>query len=242
MVLKRTTILSLADLAYNSVIAAIIDQQFRPGDPLNISELARQLDMSNTPIREALARATSERLVKQVSNKGYMVAPLLSEAEYINLFDTRILLESYAIKHSQSVKLQELRHIITEMSQVESGTTFREYREVIEYDRCFHKLLVDSANNLFVSRAWRDLHCHLHQNRLRYYDTSNAFHLGYAIQEHNTILEYLENGDMTAAAEANMTHLRNTQNRIMRLLDKQPQPLDRVRENGTNHEEKNELI
>jgi len=54
---KRPAYLSLADIAYNALIEAIINQEFQPGAQVSIDSLARQLNMSNTPVREALMRA-----------------------------------------------------------------------------------------------------------------------------------------------------------------------------------------
>jgi DNA-binding GntR family transcriptional regulator len=219
--LKRAPSLSLVQVAYNSIVAAIFDQQLKPSNTLNIDELARQLDMSNTPIREALALAKSEGLVKQVSNKGYSVAELLSEEEYECLFDARILIEEYAVKNIQKVDLNALQQIIAQMNTEEHGTAYNLFQNVYQYDRQFHIILVDAIGNPFISRSWRDLHCHLHQNRLRIYDTSGIFDKNYAIEEHTEVLNHLISDNMTAAANAIVKHLRNTQNRILPLLKTQ---------------------
>jgi DNA-binding GntR family transcriptional regulator len=52
---------SLADIAYTALVSAIVNQDFEPGLQLSIDGLARQLSMSNTPVREALMRAHGER-------------------------------------------------------------------------------------------------------------------------------------------------------------------------------------
>ena len=220
VILKRVSSLSLAQVAYDSIATAIIDQQFKPGDALNIDELARQLEMSNTPIREALARAKSERLVMQVSNKGYSVAQLLSQREYEHLFDTRVLLEGYAVSHIQQVDLDALSQIVQQMTDATQGTVYKDYREYIDLDRQFHTIIVDGAMNSFISQAWRDLHCHLHQNRLRLYDTDGNFDQNNATQEHTNILERLIANDLETATRLNVNHLRDTQQRILPLLEK----------------------
>lgn len=219
-ILKRAPSLSLVEIAYDSITTAIIDQQFKPGSALNIDKIARSLEMSNTPIREALARANSEGLVVQVSNKGYSVSRFLSEKDYQHLFDTRVLLEGYAVSHIQQVDLIALSGIVEQMTAAKNGRVYNDYREYIDYDRQFHSIIIDGANNSYISHAWRDLNCHLHQNRLRLYDTNGSFDQNDATQEHISILDRLKANDFHSAAEVMVNHLRSTQQRILPLLEK----------------------
>src|SRR5215213_3874004 len=96
--IKRPVHLSLVDIAYNALVESIMNQDFQPGGHLSIESLARRLSMSNTPVREALMRADGERLVRQKSNHGFVVAELLTLPEIHQLFDTRHLLEVYAVQ------------------------------------------------------------------------------------------------------------------------------------------------
>src|SRR5690349_1585399 len=95
--LKRQQYLSLTDIAYNTLIEAIINQDFQPGASISIDSLARQLNMSNTPVREALMRAHGERLVNQKTNHGFVVANILTPEEMHQLFEVRHVLEIYAL-------------------------------------------------------------------------------------------------------------------------------------------------
>src|SRR5262249_6664003 len=95
--LKRSAYLSLADIAYNALLEAIINQEFAPGSPVSIDNLARQLNMSNTPVREALMRANGEGLVAQKTNHGFVVADILTAPEMHQLFDVRHTIELHAL-------------------------------------------------------------------------------------------------------------------------------------------------
>jgi DNA-binding GntR family transcriptional regulator len=95
--LKRQPYLSLTDIAYNTLLEAIINQDFQPGASISIDSLARQLNMSNTPVREALMRANGERLVSQKTNHGFVVANILTPTELHHLFDVRHILETHAL-------------------------------------------------------------------------------------------------------------------------------------------------
>ncbi|MEU4184036.1 GntR family transcriptional regulator, partial [Micrococcus luteus] len=64
----------LTDGAYETIKELVMDNQLEPGERINIEELARQLEISTTPVREALARLESDGLVHKRPLTGYAVA------------------------------------------------------------------------------------------------------------------------------------------------------------------------
>lgn len=93
---KRT----LADEAYTELKSRIMRSELIPGAKLSIDGLAKQLAFSQTPIREALARLESEGLLARRPLSGYTVEPLLSAAEFDDLFEIRLMLEPRAARRA----------------------------------------------------------------------------------------------------------------------------------------------
>lgn len=93
---RRTT---LADDVYESVRALVVDHAAAPGQRINIEALARRLEVSPTPVREALARLESDGLVRKRPLAGYPAAPLLSRGEFDELVEMRLILETAAARH-----------------------------------------------------------------------------------------------------------------------------------------------
>lgn len=93
---KRT----LADEAYTELKSRIMRSALVPGAKLSIDGLAKQLAFSQTPIREALARLESEGLLARRPLSGYTVEPLLSAAEFDDLFEIRMMLEPRAARRA----------------------------------------------------------------------------------------------------------------------------------------------
>ena len=91
-VLLRT---SVAEQVYEDIKERIIDQSLLPGARLNIDALARELSVSSTPIREALARLEREQLVSLELYAGYSVAPPPRSDYLEGLLDFRILWEGH---------------------------------------------------------------------------------------------------------------------------------------------------
>ena len=79
----------LADDVYEQIRALIMSDGIAPGARVNIDELARQLDVSPTPVREALARLESEELVSRLPLRGYSVTDLLNRKQVDDLYALR---------------------------------------------------------------------------------------------------------------------------------------------------------
>src|ERR1700730_17239323 len=83
----------LADEIYEILKSRLMDNIVEPGARLSIDGLSRDLKVSPTPIREALARLESDGLVAKRAHVGYTVAPLIDARAFDELFRMRLLLE-----------------------------------------------------------------------------------------------------------------------------------------------------
>lgn len=90
---------TLADEAYRALKQDIILGRYGPGQPLRLDLLRQHYGLSFSPLREALNRLQSERLVVSVALRGFSVAPL-SPSEMRDVTETRILIEGEALRRS----------------------------------------------------------------------------------------------------------------------------------------------
>src|SRR5882757_9435478 len=86
----------LADDVYEAIKTMLMDHAIRPGARISIDGLARDFQVSSTPVREALARLESEGLADKEPLKGYRATPLLTLEEFDDLYRFRQLLEPWA--------------------------------------------------------------------------------------------------------------------------------------------------
>jgi DNA-binding GntR family transcriptional regulator len=93
--LRRST---LGEDVYETLKALVMEHTLAPGDRINIDALARELDVSPTPVREGLARLESDGLVRKRALVGYTVSPLLTRSEFTDMFDMRLVLEGAAAR------------------------------------------------------------------------------------------------------------------------------------------------
>jgi DNA-binding GntR family transcriptional regulator len=217
--LRRTQHLSLVDIAYNALLEAIINQEFEPGAQISIDHLAKQLNMSNTPVREALMRAKGERLVMQKTNYGFVVSRLLTPGELHELFDVRHLLESHAAQNAviTAEAVEELASAVERMAGTPDGAVYVDFKDYMQIDHEFHHGLVALANNNVLLKAWDDLHVHLHLSRL--YTGVGLFDRDDSVNEHQNILDAIQRRDIKQFPILLGQHIKRVEQRMEKFLD-----------------------
>ncbi|MDR3589083.1 MAG: GntR family transcriptional regulator [Negativicutes bacterium] len=161
------------ELVYKEIRTAIVNANFAPGERLVIAYLAKDLHVSESPIREALKRLVSENFVVEQGIALY-VAPL-SEQQFLEMLDVRLQLESIAIsrsaKYIDDEGIQSLRQDINKMQEALEKEDLAGYYALHKkfHDDCFAfcnvpyliRALIDAADHnergikVFKLRIWR---------------------------------------------------------------------------------------
>ena len=160
----------LSDETYLMIRAMIFAHEIVPGDRVNIDALAVQLGVSQTPIREALARLESEDLIAKEALKGYRATNLLTVTEFADLFSFRLLIEPYAAEQAAIlIDSKGIMELQSEISNAKEALNFNDDRlieAITEHDARFHALIAKYSNNKTLASAFTNTHCHLHLFRL----------------------------------------------------------------------------
>jgi DNA-binding GntR family transcriptional regulator len=179
--------------------------------------LSRDLEVSQTPIREALVRLESTGLVVRAALKGYRVAPVLSDKELGDLMDARAVLEPtnarLAASHVTDAFLADLVASIEHLAEAPTGPTFPEYRAYWEADERFHDLIARQADNLFLYRAFEALGGQA--QRFRLFGGLGVSDADSAIAEHRAVLDALRAADPKASFDAMTHHVTNVKTRAL---------------------------
>lgn len=215
---------ALADDVYDAVLALLMDQVIEPGSRASIDGIARQLNVSPTPVREALARLESEGLVVKQALKGYTAAPLLDSEGLRQLFEMRRLMEPYATRNAvgelTTETLAELEELCEAMhasgEAAQSGDDrFRDYKDFADQDAAFHRIIAEHSGNALLSDAIARLRSHMHQYRIYFKHGVVEETSG----EHEAVLEALRAGDAAAAERAMLDHVTKSYTRISASLE-----------------------
>jgi DNA-binding GntR family transcriptional regulator len=202
---------------YEHLKALIMDNQVAPGSKINIEEVARRLEVSHTPLREALARLESDGLAVKVPRRGYVATPLLSPAELDELYELRLLLEPFAAARAAERMTDEgaerLEKELASCQQAPEAPVYEAYGALAAHDRRLHDLVLELAGNQAVRAAFNRTHAHLHLYRLYYgWRTGND-----ALDEHRALVDALIARDADRAAGCMRSHLERARDRIGRM-------------------------
>jgi DNA-binding GntR family transcriptional regulator len=128
-----------------------------PGDRLSESELAQQIKVSRTPLRQALQRLQHEGFVEAMPKIGWLVPPLSFE-KFDELYDFRVLIECFAVRElcaaaEERPELAGLAKIwlVTEQDRLQDAL------EVGLLDEAFHMRIVESTGNHEMLRTYREI-------------------------------------------------------------------------------------
>lgn len=214
---------TLVEQAYDHLLAKLMSLEIAPGERIAIDTVARQLDISQTPIREALSQLEAEKLVSKMPNVGYRASPQMSPEEVRDLYTLRQLIEPYAAARAAESMTAEslaiLEAIDRDMSGVINGDASA-FSRVAEADAALHRLIATSSGNRLIADTIERLHAHLHIFRALY--RTNAPQE--AADEHRVIIDALIAHDPEAAERAVRDHLERSQQRMDRVLAEGPLP------------------
>ena len=138
---------TLADRVFQTLREQILQGNYKPGQKFNIDQLARDLGVSNTPIREAMARLERLGLVEIIPYCGPKIKRL-SVSQLMDLYEVRIALEELAVKLIvQSEDPDVLQGIAEALLMHERAADGNDTRAVVDADRAFHDALVQASGN-----------------------------------------------------------------------------------------------
>ena len=218
----------LASAVYDALKARIMDQAYPPGERLNIDALAIDLSLSPTPVREALARLSAERLVTFEPFKGYRVSPLLTVEQVVDLMHVRRLMEvdaaSLAARRIRLPDLLAIERILKESAHAEVGSWSHGYRQFNQLDQRFHETLVAAADNRFLLQSYRALNVHVELGR--FYRVFLAMDQQATCAEHDAIIQALSLHDADRAVTAVEAHLSAAERRTLHYFDQYQDALE----------------
>ncbi len=210
---------SLVDAAYNSIRRRILDNVWSPGHQALEQEVALELGMSRTPVREALIRLAKEGLVEVVPRRGMRVLPV-SPADMKDIYEILSALESKAAEllASRRPSDTELKPLITATQAMEKALAKGDLDAWAAADELFHERLIRMAGNRLLTNAvmtyWDRAHrARMFTLRLRPLPVNST-------KEHMALVERLREGDAVGAAAVNSEHRQRASRELLAIFEK----------------------
>lgn len=207
---------SQAYRAYKSIQAGIFDGTLFRGYPISEVELAEKLEMSRTPIREAVTRLRSEGLLEYIPRKGFVVrqfnkSDICKAYEYTEAVEGKMV--SLLAERAGEIDLTEARTCINGMeTTLEAG----DIDGWLQYDEAFHNALRDLCDNHFIVNALNSVYGQIYYTRMLV--TRVMLDKQLSTREHRQTLQYIEQGNAEGARECTERHASRIRKEVQRLL------------------------
>ena len=205
---------SRSELAYRRLRDAIGSGELAPGQRVMEVEVAQWLNVSRTPVREALRRLESEGMLAVEPRNGLVVSSISREA-MLELYTMRELLEGTAARlcahNASDLEIMELEEIITREARVKE-----DYEERVRLNRQFHDTIHRGAHNRYLEKslsAVNDSMSLLGKSQMLIPERAKEAKL-----EHATLFEAIRKRDAAAAEQIGRQHVRSAQKQRLRRL------------------------
>ena len=197
--------------------ARIMSREYKPGERLMQDELAAQLGVSRTPIREAFHKLASEGFIVLSPHRGASVADFSAD-ELVEIYSVRIGLESYAAYlAAQRITDEELNQLEIHLGKMDRAREEEDRTHLIQLNRQFHTLIYAAAkqqrlfdlieNHLDLAERYRRMF-HSLENRAEH-----------TVDEHQQLLDSLREHDAEAASTLTRLHLEQTRAALLEAFE-----------------------
>lgn len=198
--------LTVAESVYQKLRDHIIFGSFKPGQRLAEEQLAEQMGVSRTPVREALLRLEQEGLIQMLPRQGAVVRRLsLEEARQV--YEVRALLEGLAarlaVQHMTPQALSAIREALDASFEVMEQ---QDTRRLVIHNNHFHDLIVETARNVVLKKILNLLRTQVNLLRITLWSTFPD-RLEQTLREHERIYEAMAAGDEDGAEQAAREHI-----------------------------------
>lgn len=206
----------LRDMVFDVLMNAIMQGQLSPGERLLEVQLADEMGVSRTPVREAIRRLELEGFVVMVPRKGAYVAGL-SIDDVESVYEIRTALETLAVRlaaqRMEAADYEQLDELAGKMQQTWQEGDVDNW---VNLDARFHELLYTFSRNERLISMMSNIMEQL--SRYRIISLANVEVRQNSLNEHQTLIEALKRRDSDAAADAAAHHIENTKQSLVNML------------------------
>lgn len=203
--------ISLSDQVFEKLEADIISGVFARGETFTEQQLADRLNVSRTPIREALRRLAQERLIADTGKGSVIVG--MTRADLEDLMDVRLRVEGLAARYATANLTPAGRARLQEIVDLQKFYSARnDVNRLRETDDAFHEAIYELCSRPVLQDVLRPLH----RKAQRWRRASLAQRGAKSTAEHQAICKAILAGDGDAADELMTAHIRNAKRSMLK--------------------------
>ena len=202
---------SLTDEIADVVRERILKGEYEIGEKIKENQIATELRVSRTPIREAFKILENEGLIDYVPNRGCF-AKGFTKQDVEDIYAVREALEALALNWAvDRITEKEIAALEEQCDLMEFYTKKKDRKKVLEMNSSFHDIIYASARSRFLAQVLRSYKEYIDKTRKSiFYEQS---YLESILVEHRAILDAIKDRDKERAAAAMTKHLMSSQKR-----------------------------
>ncbi|NLK08565.1 MAG: GntR family transcriptional regulator [Firmicutes bacterium] len=203
----------LRDIVFEALRDAIIAGQLRPGERLMEVQIADELGVSRTPVREAIRKLELEEFVVMVPRKGAYVAGI-SIKDIVDVFEIRRALEGLAAElaaeRMTEAEIDKLEQIVDKTAETAKQL---DVVSAVDMDTGFHEVLYEASRNQRLSGMLYHLREQIH--RFRTQSLGRPGRLEIVVIEHRGLVQALRDRKPCLARELAEAHIENAESELL---------------------------
>ncbi len=217
---KKQTQLTAGDSIYTFIRKKIIELQIKPGEFINVNELSEYLNVSRSPIRDALIQLEKEGLVTSAPKKGTIISKINVQRVKDERFMRACIEEKIA---GEFIKVYTEKHIIQLKNLIElqkKAAKASDLREFLRLDDEFHAVFYEAADRIFCLEAIKNMSGHYY--RIRLLSLSDPDIAKQTLDQHEEILNLILAKDYESISKLLFSHICEKGDEVNRLMARYP--------------------
>ena len=219
----------LSEHVYNALSEAIVEGKLPPGKRLREAQMAKAMDVSRTPVREAFVRLKQQRLLSSDASGAYYVAEWDRQTLW-EIATLRAALESLAFSLAPENLSQEdfdhLEEIIRQMGEMDASPSSIDYKRMSQYDFQFHTFIWARTGHALLEQALENIKPQAHYYMFL---TRQAGQTDYA-ERHRILIELLKESDRSQANEIMLDHTIQSTEKTIAWWERRHEDMDEEQE------------
>ncbi|NPV26903.1 MAG: GntR family transcriptional regulator [Firmicutes bacterium] len=206
----------LREIVFESLREAIISGILKPGERLMEVQLAEEMGVSRTPVREAIRKLELEGFVVMIPRKGAYVAGI-SMKDVVDVFEIRAALEALAAGlAAERITEEEMEQMERNLVRKAEAIEANDLDTLVETDVEFHDLIYRASRNERLMTIINNLREQIH--RFRTVSLSNPGRMRESLEEHKKLAEAISDRNISQAQALAQEHIENAENSMIEAI------------------------
>ncbi|MCG8482538.1 MAG: GntR family transcriptional regulator [Clostridia bacterium] len=202
---------SLSNTVFDILREKILKGDYLPGEKIKESNIANELNVSRTPIREAFKQLEQEGLIENITNKGAFVIGF-TQQDIDDMYEVRKVIEGIAMCWAiERINEEELKQLQEVYELMEFYTQKKDINKVLEINTQFHEIIYAATKSRFLSQILKAYQFYVRKGRQA--GLNNEDILEETMKEHKDILDCFYSHDTDQGSKEIIRHLNNAKQR-----------------------------